>query len=80
MLHWISWFQLFPARTSAAHLEGRKVTGYVGKIQVFPKTDEGSAFVLWTSSWESSEGGVAEFCNPVYQGLLGDLKAHFASS
>ena len=57
------------------------VSGYVGRVQVFPNTSNGKSFVLWTSSWESSvNGGVAELCNPVYHALLGDLKAHFAKS
>lgn len=54
------------------------VSGYVGQVQVFPITDTGEAFVLWSSSWESSGGGVAEFCNPIYQALLGQLKKHFS--
>lgn len=51
------------------------VSGYVGKVQVFPVTDGDAAFVLWTASWDDSDGGVTEFVNPIYQALLGDLKA-----
>ena len=47
----------------------------VGEVQVFPVTDGDAAFVLWTASWDDSEGGVTEFVNPIYQALLGDLKA-----
>jgi len=54
------------------------VSGYVGQVQVFPITDTGETFVLWSSSWESSGGGVAEFCDPIYQALLGQLKKHFS--
>ncbi len=54
------------------------VSGYVGEVQVFPITDTGETFVLWSSSWESSGGGVAEFCDPIYQALLGQLKKHFS--
>lgn len=50
------------------------VQGYIGKVQVFPVTENNSTFVLWTSVWESSAGGVAEFCNPIYRGLLVALK------
>lgn len=50
------------------------VKGYIGKVQVFPVTDANASFVLWTSSWESSGGGVAEFCNPIYRALLSALK------
>jgi len=59
-------------------VSSRNVRGYVGQIQVFPVTVDDSAFVMWTSTWESSGGGVAEFCNPIYQALLADLKSSFA--
>jgi len=55
-----------------------KVSGYIGELRVFPVTDANATFVLWTSRWESSAGGVAEFCNPIYHALLADLKAAFA--
>jgi hypothetical protein len=54
------------------------VQGYIGEVRVFPVTDEDSTFVLWTSKWDSSGGGVQEFCDPIYQTLLGALKSHFA--
>ena len=54
------------------------VSGYIGQVQVFPVTADDSTYVLWTSSWAHSGGGVAEFCNPIYQALLGDLKVTFA--
>ncbi len=54
------------------------VQGYIGQVQVFPVTSNDTTFVIWTSSWESSGGGVAEFCNPIYQALLGDLQATFS--
>ncbi|MFO7846615.1 MAG: SRPBCC family protein [Balneolaceae bacterium] len=54
------------------------VSGYVGTVTVLPVTDTDSAFVEWKSEWESTrEGGVADFCNPIYHALLQDLKAHF---
>ena len=63
-----------PAATSKDN-----VSGYVGKLQVFPVTDEEKTFVLWTSSWESSGSeDVAAFCDPIYQALLSDLKQTFA--
>jgi hypothetical protein len=37
----------------------------------------GTTFVEWSSSWSESEGGVAEFCNPIYQGLLAALQKRF---
>jgi len=55
------------------------VEGYVGEVTVFSVSENNSSFVLWTSEWESTkEDGVAEFCNPIYHGLLQDLKSHFS--
>ncbi len=54
------------------------VQGYIGEVRVFPVTDDNSTFVLWASRWDSSGGGVQEFCDPIYQALLGALKSHFA--
>lgn len=53
--------------------------GYVGSITVYSVTDDNTSFVLWTSKWESDKnGGVADFCNPIYRALLQDLKGHFS--
>ena len=54
------------------------VQGYIGEVRVLPVTDDDSTFVLWTSRWDSSGGGVQEFCDPIYRALLGALKSHFA--
>ena len=54
------------------------VNGYVGEVRVFPVTAGNQTFVLWTSSWEDSKGGVAEFCDPIYKALLDALKKHFS--
>ena len=54
------------------------VTRYIGKVRVLPVTDTNVSFVEWSSSWEDSKGGVAEFCNPIYKALLDSLKAHFS--
>lgn len=54
------------------------VTGYVGEVSVQPVTDTNSAYVTWSSDWESSGGGVKEFCDPIYAALLQDLKEYFA--
>lgn len=54
------------------------VTGYVGEVSVHPVTDTNSAYVKWSSDWESSGGGVKEFCDPIYAALLQDLKEYFA--
>ena len=55
------------------------VENYLGEVIVIPITENNSSLVLWTSKWDSSkEGGVAEFCNPIYHALLQDLKSHFS--
>jgi hypothetical protein len=55
-----------------------RVQGYVGEVRVFPVTADDTTFVLWTSKWDWCEGGVEEFCNPIYRALLQDLQQHFA--
>ena len=52
--------------------------GYKAVVRVLPVTSDGTAFVEWSSTWDASEGGVAEFCNPIYQALLTELQAHFS--
>jgi len=55
------------------------VKGYIGEVTVFPVTENNSSFVLWTSKWDSAiEEGVADFFNPIYYGVLQDLKTHFS--
>jgi len=55
------------------------VKGYLGEVTVFLISENNTSFVLWTSKWKSAkEGGVADFCNPIYHALLQDLKSHFS--
>jgi hypothetical protein len=55
------------------------VEGYIGEVKVFSVTADNTSFVLWTSKWKSEkQSGVADFCNPIYHGILQDLKAHFS--
>ncbi len=54
------------------------VGGYVGVVRVFSVTDGDATFVEWSSSWQNSQGGVKEFCDPIYKALLDSLKQHFA--
>jgi hypothetical protein len=49
------------------------VSGYIGEVRLSPVTADGRTFVEWSSRWEKSGGGVAEFCAPIYQALLSDL-------
>lgn len=62
-----------PAAVSKSNVEG-----YIGEVRMFPVTDTSASLVLWTSRWDSSRGGVAEFCDPIYRALLADLKKTFA--
>lgn len=56
------------------------VSGYRGRVRVMPVTDVNGAFVEWSSSWSDSRGGVKEFCDPIYNALLGALKTHFSGN
>jgi hypothetical protein len=56
------------------------VVDYFGEVRVIPITipaDSNQSVVLWSSSWSSEDGGVHEFCDPIYKALLADLKSHF---
>lgn len=53
-------------------------TGYVGKVRLFSVTDGDKTFVEWSSTWTDSSGGVKEFCDPVYQGVLAALAKKLA--
>ncbi|NND51789.1 MAG: SRPBCC family protein [Flavobacteriaceae bacterium] len=60
-------------------LNTNNIDGYIGKVSVRPITENDTAFVQWSSEWNSDkEGGIAEFCNPIYYALLQDLKQHFS--
>ena len=54
------------------------VSDYVGKVSLYPITDSGNTFVEWVSTYDSdSESSVADFCNPIYAGLLSSLESKF---
>lgn len=54
------------------------VDNYIGSIQLSPVTDTDCTFVEWSCNYESDDDEtVGEFCNPIYQALLGALKKHF---
>ena len=56
------------------------VSGYIGTVRLHPVTDDNTTLVEWKSEYESSEpNAVADFCNPIYVGLLAALKDHFGS-
>ena len=51
-----------------------EMSEYVGAANAKPITATGDTFVEWSSSWQGNDGPVTEFCNPIYQSLLADLK------
>ncbi len=51
-----------------------EVDGYTGEVRLLPITTDGGTFVEWTSNWSGGSGAVNEFCDPIYQALLGALK------
>ena len=54
------------------------VSNYVGKVTLYPVTDSEKTFVEWISTYSSSDSSaVADFCNPIYAGLLSSLKSKF---
>lgn len=54
-----------------------KVTGYLGTARVAPITATDQCFVEWSSKWDSAQGDVKGFCDPLYAGLLGLLAKKF---
>lgn len=56
------------------------VSDYTGSVRLHPVTDTGQTLVVWTSTYVSdSDQAVGDFCNPIYQALLGALKSHFSN-
>lgn len=55
-----------------------RVSGHVGVVRVCAVTDGNASFVEWSSIWEDSQGGVKDFCDPIYKALLDSLKHYFA--
>ncbi len=55
------------------------VKHYVGRVRVFPITENNTTFIEWQSTYDSADDvSVGELCNPMYQALLQALKKHFA--
>ena len=52
-------------------LASDQVSGYLGTVRVSPITATGQSFVEWSSDWQSAQGDVKGFCDPLYAGLLG---------
>ncbi len=54
------------------------VSNYISKVYLYPVTDSGKTFIEWISTYESDlDSKVADFCNPIYSGLLSSLKSKF---
>ena len=55
------------------------VQNYIGTVKLSPITASNRTFAEWSSSFDSSNPDeVADFCNPIYAGLLASLKQHFS--
>ena len=57
-------------------LEKSNIRDYVGEFCCYPITSNNTTFATWGSTWIGNDGPVTEFCNPVYDALLGALKKH----
>jgi hypothetical protein len=55
-----------------------KVRGYVARITASPITSTDHTFVEWTATWLDGQGGVQEFCDPIYRAALARLTQHFS--
>lgn len=57
-----------------------EVQEYRGTVRVRPVTDTGHAFVEWSSRWRDSDEdqAVHDFCSPIYEALLAELKGSFS--
>ena len=45
-----------------------------GRVHLLPVTEGNRTFVEWSSAWTGNDKPVAEFCDPIYKGLLADLR------
>lgn len=54
-----------------------QVSGYLGSVRVSPVTASGQSFVEWEARWQSANGDVKSFCDPLYVGMLGLLASRF---
>jgi hypothetical protein len=55
-----------------------QISGHVAVVRVFAVTDSNATFVVWSSTWKDSPGGVKDFCDPIFKALLDSLKHHFS--
>ena len=53
--------------------------GFVGVVKVSPVTEGGGCFVEWSSSFDTDDNEVHDFCQPIYVALLGDMKNSLGS-
>jgi len=54
------------------------VSNYVGHVKLSPISMENSTFFEWSSKWDNNHEPAVEFCQGIYQALLGDLKKTFS--
>jgi hypothetical protein len=55
------------------------VKNYVGEVRVSSSDEDGTTLVEWETTYESPDDtAVGDFCNPIYQALLGALAKKFS--
>jgi len=50
-------------------------SGYIGQVRLRSVSDTGQTFVEWSSKWSTGSSEIKGFCDPIYQALLGAMKA-----
>ncbi|MDH3892321.1 MAG: SRPBCC family protein [candidate division Zixibacteria bacterium] len=51
-----------------------EVDNFTGFVKLSPDGKNGGTQVQWSSSWQKNDEPVHEFCNPIYDALLNDMK------
>ena len=55
------------------------IKNYVGVVHLSPITADDTTFIEWQSTYDSvDENAVGDFCNPIYQALLTELKEYLS--
>lgn len=54
------------------------VSNYLGHVKLSPISMENATFFEWSSKWDNNNEPAVEFCQGIYQALLGDLKKTFS--
>lgn len=56
------------------------IKNYLGEVRLLPITENNTTFIEWKSTYQTNDDkAVGDFCNPIYQALLGALQKHLSS-